>query len=79
MQRQLNGTREGLELGEDIFPGSDLDTMFYNKEDKAVEFFRTLIYNIYKLHEVGTLQEENSNDSQHEIEKKCLLLIVRKT
>lgn len=43
-KRQLNGERVGIELGEDIKRGVDLDTMFFGNETSC-SFFKNMIMN----------------------------------
>lgn len=43
-KRQLNGERIGIELGEDIKRGVDLDTMFFGNETSC-SFFKNMIMN----------------------------------
>ena len=44
--RQVAGARIGLEVGEDIQRGIDLDTMFFQREGDAVVFFKNMLANI---------------------------------
>ncbi|WFR58477.1 hypothetical protein QA584_05240 [Anaerocolumna sp. AGMB13025] len=51
--RQLNGNREGLELGQDIFTNRELnlDIMFNNDNDNAYRFFKDVLVNNYLMYE----------------------------
>ncbi|MGY1574337.1 ORC-CDC6 family AAA ATPase [Faecalibacterium duncaniae] len=58
-QRQVNGIRQGLELGQDIFESDELtlDSMFSHCNDDAKHFFNTLLVNYYLM---GRSKQDNS-------------------
>ena len=58
--RQVNGNREGLELGHDIFKSEDLDLdiMFKYDNEKAYDFFKEYLVNTVTLHSDETINEK---------------------
>lgn len=58
--KQFGGTREGLELGHDIFESKelDLDTMFDCDNGRAHDFFTTMLVNYARLDDYSLLREK---------------------
>ncbi len=67
-KRQLNTSRIGIELGEDIKRGIDLDTMFFNNEYSST-FFKDMITNTCLL-----ADEENRDNLSKDLDFKNYLI-----
>ena len=70
-KRQLNGERIGIELGEDIKRGIELDTMFFGNEHSCL-FFKNMIMNTCLLCE--NHNPLNNNNSINESDFKQYLI-----
>lgn len=62
-KRQVDGVREGIELGQDIFYSNCLhfDTMFSHNNDFAFGFFSDMLLNLYLLHNEKEFNEKEKN------------------
>lgn len=67
--RQINGIREGLELGNDIFTNNELnlDTMFDHNNEKAYKFFSDILVNEFLLY------KKTVSDSEKEFLEKYIV------
>lgn len=63
--RQVNGNREGMELGHDIFQNDELnlDTMFKHSNDDAMFFFKEVLLNDVLLYEYSESPNERERNA----------------